>query len=79
MFQLTNRNVRLRFLAAKDLMKALGTSFTYADMAEKFDTDDRTVYTWITAKPKLQHLPTNKSKRAKLSAWINDGTLKGTK
>ncbi len=74
MLSITNRNVRLRFLAEKSKI-----GFTYADMATMFETDDRTIYTWITMKPKLQHLPANESKRAKLSAWLNDGTLKGSK
>ena len=48
-------------------------------MAAQFDSDDRTVYTWITRVKKLQHLPANAAKQAKLSAWINDGTMKERK
>lgn len=76
MLALTNANIKRRYLAAKDEALDLGERFTYADMAAMFETDDRTIYTWITEVEKLQHLPTNESKRAKLSAWINDGTLK---
>jgi hypothetical protein len=72
---LSNANVKRRYLAAKEKARDNGERFTYADMAKMFDTDDRTIYTWITEVEKLQHLPTNESKRAKLSAWINDGTL----
>lgn len=76
MFSLTNYNVRRRYLEEKARAKVMSEEpYTYAKMAKQFDTDDRTVYTWITRVKKLQHLPTNEVKRAKLSAWINDGAL----
>jgi transposase len=76
MFNLTNYNIRRRYLEEKARARIMGEEpYTYAKMAKQFDTDDRTVYTWITKVKKLQHLPANAAKRAKLSAWINDGAL----
>jgi transposase len=77
MFQLTNYNVRRRYLEEKYRAQIMeGTPFTYKAMAAMFETDERTIYTWITKVEKLQHLPANSAKQTKLSAWINDGTLK---
>lgn len=80
MFQLTNYNVRRRYLEAKERAHVSNEEpFTYKVMAAMFETDERTVYTWITKVESLQHLPANAAKREKLSAWINDGTLKVVK
>lgn len=75
MFSLSNKNVRTRYIEEKARAKIAGEKFTYQDMAKMFDTDDRTVYTWVTRVEAMQHLPSNETKRAKLSAWINDGTI----
>jgi hypothetical protein len=78
-FKLTNRNIRNRYIAEKIKAKKAGGRFTYQDMARMFDTDDRAVYTWVSTLPYMQHLPTNEVKRNKLTAWINDGTVKERK
>ena len=70
MFHLNNYNVRRRYLEEKARAKVMGeVPYTYARMAAQFDTDDRTVYTWITKVKKMQHLPANTAKRLKLVAW----------
>ena len=49
MFTLTNYNIRRRYLEEKARAKARNEEpYTYAKMAAQFDSDDRTVYTWIT-------------------------------
>jgi hypothetical protein len=75
MFPLTNKNVRIRYIVEKANKKLEGKKFTYNDMAEKFDSDDRTIYTWVSTRVKTQHLPTSESKRKKLLEWINDGKI----
>lgn len=79
MFKLTNRNIRNRYMVEKIKAKKSGSKFTYQDMAQMFDTDDRAVYTWVSTLPHMQHLPTNEVKRNKLVAWINDGVMKEKK
>lgn len=79
MLNLTNRNIRMRYLEEKERAKERGENFTYADMAEMFESDDRTVYTWVSMVPGMQHLPSNEAKRARLLEWINDGVLARTK
>lgn len=76
MLQLTNYNVRRRYLEEKARAQIMEEpAFTHEAMAALFEVDARTVYTWITKVESLQHLPANAAKRAKLSAWINDGSL----
>jgi hypothetical protein len=79
MFQLTNYNIRRRYLEEKEKARKKGQRFTYQDMAEMFESDDRSIYTWVSRVAKMQHLPANEAKRAKISAWLNDGTLKEKK
>lgn len=71
-FKLTNNNIRLRYLLEKEKAFANGTKFTYADMAEMFGADDRTIYTWVTTVKALQHLPTTETRKDLLTKWIND-------
>ncbi len=74
-FKLTNNNIRLRYLLEKEKAFANGTKFTYADMAEMFDADDRTIYTWVTTVKALQHIPTTETRKNQLTSWLNDGIL----
>lgn len=77
MLQLTNHNVRRRYLEEKARAQIMDEpAFTHEAMAALFEVDARTVYTWITEVESLQHLPANAAKRDKLLSWINDGSLK---
>jgi len=75
MYPLTNKNIRIRYLIEKENRKAAGDRFTYDHLAIMFDSDNRTVYTWVSANKNTQHLPASASKKEALTAWINDGTL----
>ncbi len=76
MLQITNHNVRRRYLEEKARAQIMDESpFTHKAMASLFEVDAKTVYTWITKVEKLQHLPSNEVKQKKLLAWINDGSL----
>lgn len=73
MFQLTNYNIRRRYLEEKACAQIMDEPpFTHKAMAAMFESDERTIYTWITKVEKLQHLPSNEAKRAKLTVWINE-------
>jgi hypothetical protein len=73
-FELTNKNIRVRFILEKQKREAAGGGFTYEDAAKLFDISDRTFYTWITMLKPLQHKPMG-TRRKKVLKWLEDGVM----
>lgn len=75
-FQLTNKNIRLRYTLARAQARAQvpRQRFGLRELGEAFGVGNRAAYTWVTKVKALQHLPAGR-KRESMLAWINDGAL----
>jgi hypothetical protein len=73
-FQLTNKNIRLRYALDARAAKAHKRRFGLRELGQAFGVGNRAAYTWVTKVKALQHLPAGQ-KRERVLAWINDGAL----
>lgn len=81
MYPITPKNIRLRYLAAKDEAKRSDKGdgsvgdFTYEDMAGIFMVSSQACYTWTLPKGSKYHRSPKGKRAARILGWINDGAI----
>lgn len=75
MYAVTPKNIRLRYLAAKDDSLSMGQRFTYDTMGEMFIVSGQACYMWTLPQGHHSHRAPRGRRYAMVKAWINDGRL----